>query len=355
MALLEPVPIDAAPPVPSSSSPEPTFDAQYEAFNTWERDKLQPQVNALAEGVFQNAQSVAGDASTAAEAAGVSVVQSDLAMGYRNQAGIFAQTATDKAAAADASATAASKLNLGDKAAPPTTDNQGQALRAGATYFDTSLAKWRVWTGSAWSDGISAVAGVSSFNGRTGAISDGVVQHTAAGSGVDLNTILLSGFYSFGTVTNGPLGVADSQLIVSRGGDSLSQIVVDKATGLMFVRAASAVSTVPVWSAWRRVGMHADVVVPLAGGAIDCAKGNYFTETVAGARTLAFSNIPTGSYSCVVEVTHTSGAITMPAGTVWANGSAPTLATGKRHLLFFQRAQAGTAGWYASVLPGYTT
>jgi hypothetical protein len=86
------------------------------------------------------------------------------------------QTAADRAAtgqdaaAAEASRIAASKLNLGNKAAPPAADNQGDALLAGATYYDTTLTKWRVWTGAAWGDGISAVAGVSSVNGMTGIV-----------------------------------------------------------------------------------------------------------------------------------------------------------------------------------------
>ena len=68
----------------------------------------------------------------------------------------------------EASRIAASKLNLGSKAAPPTLDNQGEALTAGTTYYDITLDRWRVWTGVAWGEGVSAVAGVSSINGLTG-------------------------------------------------------------------------------------------------------------------------------------------------------------------------------------------
>lgn len=87
------------------------------------------------------------------------------------QAGIATTQATASgvsAAASEASRIAASKLNLGSKASAPALDNQGAALLAGATYYDTTLNKWRVWTGVAWGDGISAVAGVSSVNGMTG-------------------------------------------------------------------------------------------------------------------------------------------------------------------------------------------
>lgn len=100
--------------------------------------------------VAANERAVAADSSAAAAAA-----QADAAMGYRNTAQAAATTATTKAAEADASAIAASKLNLGEKAAPPTTDNQGQPLRAGATYYDTTLAQWRVWNGTAWVAGLS--------------------------------------------------------------------------------------------------------------------------------------------------------------------------------------------------------
>ena len=40
MATPVPPPIGAAPPIPSSLDPEVTFDAQYEAFNAFERDVL---------------------------------------------------------------------------------------------------------------------------------------------------------------------------------------------------------------------------------------------------------------------------------------------------------------------------
>jgi len=170
---------------------------------------------------------------------------------------------------------------------------------------------------------------------------------------VDLSTAITSGFYDFGTPTNGPAGVTASSVYVSGSGDVAAQIVVQASAGLMFSRGVTGLTTSPVWSSWKRVAMHSDKVTALAGGDMDCSVGNYFTETVAGTRAFAFTNIPSGAYNCVLEINHTSGAITMPAGTVWA-GATPTFTTGKRHLVFFQRAQAGTSGWYASALVGYS-
>lgn len=88
--------------------------------------------------------------------------------GYRNDAISARDRAETAADSAESSAISASKLNLGNKSIPPTIDNQGHPILSGATYYDTTLGKWRVWNGSAWADGISAVAGVSSFNGLTG-------------------------------------------------------------------------------------------------------------------------------------------------------------------------------------------
>lgn len=310
-----PTPIPAGPAVPNSALPEPTFDAQYEAFNQWERDELAPKANALAQNVYENTSEVVSNAASAASSASIATAQADAAMGYRNSAQASANTATSKAAEADASAIAASKLNLGDKATPPTTDNQGGALRAGATYFDTTLEKWRVWTGTAWGDGISALAGVSSLNGQTGHV-------TIAKADVGLGNV-------DNTADNTKAVLSASKLTTARtiNGKSFD---------------GSANITIP----------GNPTVTDATGGVMDCSAGDRFTLSVSANTTLSFTNIPTGSYACVLEVLHTAGTITFPAGTVWS-GIAPTLSAG-RHLFFFDRAQLGTAGWYASALPGYS-
>lgn len=68
-------PIPAGPPVPNSEDPENTFDEQYEASMTWQRDELAPGVNAAVEeindaaaAVLVAADAVADDAGTVAAA-----------------------------------------------------------------------------------------------------------------------------------------------------------------------------------------------------------------------------------------------------------------------------------------------
>lgn len=116
------------------------------------------------------ASALSGSASAAAESADGAASSAGAAADSASASAGSAGAAADSAAAAEASRIGASKLNLGDKSVPPAVDNQGDSLLAGATYYDTTLEKWRVWTGEAWGDGISAVSGVSSVNGLTGDI-----------------------------------------------------------------------------------------------------------------------------------------------------------------------------------------
>lgn len=116
----------------------------------------------------------------------LATTQANLATTQANNAATSANTANTKATEASVSAASAetsrieaSKLNLGSKTTAPTLDNQGSTLRTGATYYDTTLNRWRVYNGSAWADGISAVAGVSSINGLAGDLT-GFVTTTAA-------------------------------------------------------------------------------------------------------------------------------------------------------------------------------
>ena len=271
--------------------------------------------NSAAAATQQNATAANERAVAAASSASAANVSANTASIQAGVAAGAATTATDKAAEATASALSASKLNLGNKASPPTTDNQGSAILAGATYYDTTLNKWRVWNGAAWVDGISALAGVSSLNGRTGDVT--ITKADAGLSNVD------------NTEDNAKAVLSASKLTTAR---TINGVSFDGTVNV-------AIPGNPA-------------VVTATGGVMDCALGDYFSLTVSGATTLSFTNIPSGSYACVLEINHTAGSITLPAGSVWA-GTAPTLATGKRHLIFFQRAQIGTAGWYASALAGY--
>lgn len=97
---------------------------------------------------------------------------------------------------------------------------------------------------------------------------------------------------------------------------------------------------------------------PMAALEIDCQlPGAFFTKTIAGNSTLSFKNVPPAgvAYACTVELTHTSGTLTHPTGTVFSEASgglAPTLTAGKTHLLYYQTSNGGVT-WRCSILPGF--
>lgn len=80
MPPVAPTPVPAGPPVPDVTTPATTFDALYEAFNTWEKEDLQPGMNALATNVFNNATDAAASAAIAAASADAAVDARDAAV-----------------------------------------------------------------------------------------------------------------------------------------------------------------------------------------------------------------------------------------------------------------------------------
>lgn len=156
------------------------------AFDSWLKlSLLSPELNtwsiaadALGASVSSNKSAVdlkAAEASTSAiNAAG----SASSANSSKIEAAQSASNALTSANNAESSAVQASKLNLGAKNTPPALDNQGQPLLTGAVYYDTVQAKWKVWNGSTWVNGVTA--GVTSVNGKIG---DAVITKPDIGLG----------------------------------------------------------------------------------------------------------------------------------------------------------------------------
>lgn len=181
------------PVIPPSISPLPAAPAPTDTeieFNDKAFPLVAAQVNMVAE---LNAANAATHTNAVA-----ALESAEIAVPAKKTAAAAAQTAVTKAGEASTSATQAetsrieaSKLNLGPKNTPPTTDNQGEPLLAGATYYDTTLNQWRVWNGTEWTQGVSAVAGVSEVNGETG-----VVTLTAEKVGAAPENTILARIYA---------------------------------------------------------------------------------------------------------------------------------------------------------------
>lgn len=68
------------------------------------------------------------------------------------------------------------------------------------------------------------------------------------GSSCDLNTIITTGFYRLNSnITNGPGGVDWCQMIVSRGNDTILQIIIKYSNSAMCIRGG----TTTTWGPWR--------------------------------------------------------------------------------------------------------
>jgi hypothetical protein len=131
-----------------------------------------------------------------------------------------------------------------------------------------------------------------------------VSESIALSSGTDLNTIVTSGFYRLNTGLNFPDDSANySQLIVSRGGDTITQIVSVYGTGTLWTRSGNPVQTgsTGVYSPWRQMYASNNIVgvVSQSGfvptGAIIERGGNAngeYTRWADGTQ-ICFHNMPT--------------------------------------------------------------
>lgn len=101
-----------------------------------------------------------------------------------------------------------------------------------------------------------------------------------------------------------------------------------------------------------------DVKAPVqavAASDVDWSLSTYFTKTIAGNTTLTFSNVPTDRAAVIVlELTVTSGTLTLPAACKWPDDSVPNLAAGKTHLLMICT-DSGTSRFRVAALTGFTT
>lgn len=301
-AIVSPPTVDALPPAPLPTDTPAEFNAKGFATVAAQANMV-PQVNAVAANVFANATAAqerataaAGSATTAGTQATNAATARAGAEAARDTAITQAGNASTSADAASASALQVDKRYLGAKASAPSTDNQGAALQAGAVYYNTSTSKVMTWGGSAWVEGIAAVAGVSSVNGRSGVVT---------------------------------LTPADLPTLAPKASPAFTGVV--SYTGAVRGNALEMGSLV-----------------------VDCSLANYFWQTIFGNSTFSFINPPASGTrgSFVLEVKHQGGVITWPSGVRWPANVAPVLTTGRTHLFAFTTRDGGVT-WRGAVLPNY--
>ncbi len=188
--------------------------------------------------------------------------------------------------------------------------------------------------GAIGAQGRQGFQGVQGAAGAQGATGSGSITNIAQAGGVTLTQTTTG--YTGSIATSGTVAV-DSTVVRTTGDQSIAGV--------------------KTFNGDIRVNGRYIGDVTATGATIDCSQGNYFTDTIAGATTYVFNNVPAGSYSFTLELTHNGGAITWPTSVRWPGGVAPAippLMTGKTHLFIFVTVDSGTI-WRGTSLINYTT
>ena len=177
----------------------------------------------------------------------------------------------------------------------------------------------------------------------------GAVQLRTNGTVVALEAAHTASAVNYPRVTGGATGAGVT--LSAQGSDSnIDLALMAKGTGGIGLNVAD-----PLPNVIDADGAVVGNIVAMAASAMDLSLGEYFTKTINGAFSPTFSNIPASrAVTWRLKLTHTSGAITWPAGLIWTDGTTPTLTTGKVHLFFFATDDGGTTV-RASVLKNYAS
>lgn len=198
---------------------------------------------------------------------------------------------------------------LGAKASDPTSDNDGNALIAGAMYFKTSgTPVLRVWNGTAWQDSASVTTNI------VNTIDSGLYASQAEAEAGSDNTKVLTSLRTKQAI--------DSKNLMPKSGGAFTAAVQTKSNAI-------------------------------GASNIDLSLGNIFTKTISGATTFTLSNVPASGTvsSFILELTNPSTNVTFWSNVRWPSGVTPVFtATGKDILGFYTI--DGGSNWNGFVL-GY--
>lgn len=209
---------------------------------------------------------------------------------------------------------------------------------------------------------------VALFDGTTGKIIKDAGKGLPAGTVVGTTDTQTLTNKTISVDSNTVSGVAASSFVLSNSSGNLDGSAAQKA-----IPTGDVVGTTDTQTLTNKTLTSPAVSDPTATGAIydngsvrgnvtavaaldiNCSLGNYFTKTISTNSTFTFSNAPASrSYSFTLELTLSGGTITWPAAVTWPSNIAPTLPTGKTHLLIFVTDDGGSR-WRGASLIGYNT
>jgi len=185
---------------------------------------------------------------------------------------------------------------LGAKTSNPTLDNDGNALLAGALYYNTVVPEMRLYTGSAW---VAAYVAGGDYVLKANNLSD-LTNFTTARSNLGLGTV-----------------ATESTVPVSKGGSGATTL-----TGVLKGNGTSAFTAATAGTDYVAVGTASTFTTPQRGAittdndlSFDLSAGNNFTCTPTGTGTLTFTNHTAGQSGYVLLINSSGYAISAAATT----------------------------------------
>jgi hypothetical protein len=261
-----------------------------------------------------HAQAASTSASNANTSAGNASTSATNASNSATSAG-NAQTAAE--AARDATLAAYDSFDdryLGAKSSNPTLDNDGNALLAGALYYNTTVPEMRLYTGSAW---VAAYVSGASYLASANNLSD--LANTATAR------------TNLGVAIGTNVQAYDADLTTLGAGGSSARSFLGLAIGTD-VQAYDA-DTAKTDVAQSFTAAQRGAITALTDGATitpDFAVANNFSVTLGGNRTLANpSNLTAGQSGSIFIAQDGTGSRTLAYGSQYdfIGGTAPTLST----------------------------
>lgn len=296
-----------------------------------------------------SAAAAASSASAAATSASNASTSASNAASSASSASSSASTATTQAtnaanSATAAAASAASALSaldsfddryLGPKTSDPTLDNDGNALVAGAIYFNSVSGVMRLYTGTTW-----VAAYVQGVAGDIGFTPAGNIAATTVQAAIqELDTEKQAADPELSAIA----GLSSNGLITRTSSTTAAARTITGTTNVITVTNGDGVSGNPTLTVGNLVARtdtaqtftaaQRGSITTLTDGATitpDFSAANNFSVTLGGNRTLANpTNLTAGQHGVIVITQDGTGSRTLAYGSYWKfpAGAAPTLTT----------------------------